>query len=95
MRVWGFGVVLRCLGAVYSITTFIRAKRLFCRSGRLLILGAPKVHQGRQSTREDRIERNPTVAVLPPMGEGHQPGAYLTQPHIYPLGIRASLRPTC
>ena len=23
--------------------------------------------------REDRIERNPKVAVLPPMGEGHQP----------------------
>ena len=31
------------------------------------------VPRSRKSTREDRIERNPTVAVLPPMGEGHQP----------------------
>ena len=31
------------------------------------------VPRSRKSTREDRIERNPKVAVLPPMGEGHQP----------------------
>ena len=31
------------------------------------------VPRSRKSTMEDRIERNPKVAVLPPMGEGHQP----------------------
>jgi hypothetical protein len=29
-----------------------------------------------KSTRKDRIERNPKVAVLPPMGEGFNPELY-------------------
>ena len=33
------------------------------------------VPRSRKSTREDRIERNPKVAVLPPMGQGNQPVA--------------------
>ena len=100
---------VRCLGAVYSITTFIRDMRTllqirqFARlrsascslqglsstqrsaretPSRDLTVGVeeqkrnPKrlsVPRSRKSTREDRIERNPKVAVLPPMGEGHQP----------------------
>jgi hypothetical protein len=38
--------------------------------------GNPKDYHSRgleSPAREDRIERNPKVAVLPPMGEGHQP----------------------
>ena len=101
--------MLRCLGSVYSIATFIRDLRTLLQirqvaqlrsttcslqglsstqrstqaaPSRDLTLGVkeqkrnPKrlsVPRSRKSTREDRIERNPKVAVLPPMGEGHQP----------------------
>ena len=100
------GASNRCLGAVYSITTFIRAmtsllqiqqfarlRSTTCslqglsstqRSARATpsrdrTLGVkeqkrnPKrlsVPRSRKSTGEDRIERNPTVSVLPPMVGG-------------------------
>ena len=106
-------MVLRCLGAVYSITTFMRDMRTLLqirqfahrrsttcslqglsstqRSARAapsrdLTLGVKEqkrnskrlsVPRSRKSTREDRIERNPTVAVLPPMGEGHQTTTFI------------------